>query len=106
MTPDVTAPPLPNGSIPQKEADALRARINTLKDELKSEALKQQVLESRVAAGSERRKDAMITLVALLRCEDDPMTDSEWQARMDTVVKHARRIVSAERAAILAGKST
>lgn len=69
--------------------------------ELSRAQLDLSAAEARIAAGAERRKDAIICLNALLTCEDDNLTDEAWEKRMDTVVKHARRIVSAERAAIL-----
>ena len=76
-----------------------RVQVAKLEEARKHDELERKVLESRVAAGAERRKDAMITLVALLRCEDDHMDDAEWERRMDTVIRHARRIVTAERTA-------
>jgi hypothetical protein len=85
----------------ESRAAGYRAQMERTQREAEQNRLERQAMESRLAAGAERRKDAIICLNALLTCEDDDLTDKAWEKRMDTVVKHARRIVSAERAAIL-----
>lgn len=57
-------------------------------------------LESRLSAGAERRRGALLCLNGLLACEDEDMDEAEWERRMDRVVRDARTILSLEKAAV------
>lgn len=85
----------------RKTIHQLNAEVSDMKAAASRDMTERQMLESRLAAGAERRKDAILCLNALLTCEDDKLSDEAYDKRMDTVIKHARRIVTAERAAIL-----
>lgn len=85
----------------ESRAAGYRATMERLQKEVERMRLDAKAMEARLAAGAERRKDAIICLNALLTCEDDDLSDSAYDARMDRVVQYARRIVSAERKAIL-----
>lgn len=57
-------------------------------------------LESRLSAGAERRRGALLCLNGLLACEDEDMPEEEWERRMDRVVRDARTILSLEKTAV------
>lgn len=90
----------------QKRIDDLTARLRTQQERngalatrvasLEEEA---EMLKSRIAAGMERRRHALLALNGLLACEDEAMDDAEWHRRMNDVVRLARTVLSLEKSA-------
>lgn len=94
------------------EVKALRERVLQLKHDLHIahsrvedvETIRERC-ESRVAAGQERRREMVLTLNALIRCEDDEtLPEDEYERRMDAVVRKARTLVSLEKLALTRGE--
>lgn len=77
----------------QERSAALATRAATLEEEA-------EVLKSRIAAGMERRRAALLALNGLLACEDEAMDDAEWERRMNDVVRQARTVLSLERSQV------
>ena len=81
----------------QHRANRLWERCSALEDANKA-------AEARVAAGAERRREMTHILFALLTCEDDDLPDCVYERRMDNIIRRARTLVSAEKAAALASQ--
>ncbi len=84
-----------------------RRRMEEAERELSAALRERAVLTARVDAGAERRREMIHVLNALLTCEDDTtLTDGQHDRRMDEVVKRARTLGAAERAAVMRGEGT
>lgn len=77
----------------QERSATLASRVAVLEEE-------SEVLKSRIAAGMERRRAALLALNGLLACEDEAMDDAEWERRMNDVVRQARTVLSLERSQV------
>lgn len=91
----------------QKRIDDLTARLRTQQERSATLATRvavleeeSEVLKSRIAAGMERRRAALLALNGLLACEDEAMDDAEWERRMNDVVRQARTVLSLERSKV------
>lgn len=88
-----------------QRCDTLRQNLDAANERIASLKARHEHYEGRIAAGAERRREMVVTLHALVTCENDGrLSDEAYDARMDAVVRKARTLVSLERAAILAGK--
>jgi len=79
----------------RREKNLLKARVYALEEQCRR-------LESRVAAGMERRREALICLNMLVSTETngDDLSDAEYYARLDATVRKARTVLSLEKEAI------
>lgn len=84
----------------RRELDVCRQQNNQLRSTIAGLEEKVARLESRLSAGAERRRAALLCLNGLLACEDEDMDEVEWERRMDRVVRDARTILSLEKAAV------
>lgn len=89
----------------QKASGKRRRELEESEQKLIAALHERPILIARIEAGVERRRAMVHVLNALLTCEDDPsLTDEQHDERMDEIVKRARTLVAAERAAVLRGE--
>lgn len=89
----------------EQHTKGLRVLVEKLEADLAAAKAEHNRFEERIKAGQDRRREMVITLNALLTCEDDAgLSESAYEARMDAVVRRARLLVSAEKAAMLPPK--
>lgn len=94
------SPPGPRPATPAALAEMAHS-LRAAQHETERLRLELQAAEARVTAGAARRREAIVTLNALLTCEDETLSDEAYDARLDAVFRRARMLVSAEKAAIV-----